>query len=49
MITFILIILAACSAFALLCILPTIIAMAFEMLPLIIAIVIALAIYGWLT
>ena len=33
----------------LLCMLPIIIGMAFEMLPLIIAIVIALAIYGWLT
>lgn len=41
--------LLACLALIALCLLPIIIGMAFEMLPLIIAIVIALCIYGWLT
>lgn len=39
----------AAVGLALLCLLPMLISMAFEMLPLIIAIVLALAIYGWLT
>jgi hypothetical protein len=47
--TILAIILLACAAFVALCVLPLLLSMAFELLPLIIAIVIALAIYGWLT